>query len=488
MKKAKLIIIDEVNCKFENLDAKDRQYLYKKSKIFNPANRFIPSVRLGRWDGCVYYFTIGGATYINLLEPIIEYLTEQDYEIELEDKRTYNRDFVFDQIDNNCVSYFVWAEDSPIAGQPIMLRDHQTESINIFLKNLQGIQSMPTSSGKSLITSILSKKVEKYGRSIVIVPNKDLITQTEKYYKMLNLDVGVYYGDRKEFFKKHTICTWQSLEKLHQSAIDIGIGEPVTFSDFIDNVVAVIVDEAHGIRGTVLKDMMCKEFAHIPIRWALTGTIPKEPFEIINLTISIGEVIHKLATSDLQDVGIISTCDVKIHQMIDNREFTNYAAEYDFLVTDKDRLEYVSSLITNAALTGNVLVLVGRKETGIKLQKLIPDSVFLSGATKSSIRKEHYDEVKISNSKVIIATSGIAAVGIDVPRLNTLILFEPGKSFIRTVQSIGRVLRTAFDKNHATILDICSTCKFSKRHLTSRKKWYNEQKFPFSIQKVIWQK
>jgi superfamily II DNA or RNA helicase len=339
----------------------------------------------------------------------------------------------------------------------------------------------------SLITAVLSKKIEKYGRSIVIVPSKDLITQTEAYYKILGLDVGVFYGDRKEYFKKHTICTWQSLEQLRKAPIDIGVGEPITIKEFINEVVAVIIDECHMAKATVLSSLLTKEFSHIPIRWAVTGTVPKEPFEMINLTISIGDVIHKLATSELQELGILSNCDVKIIQMIDFREFTSYSAEYDYLVTDHNRLEYVAKLIENASNTGNILVLVGRKETGKTLAELIDGSVFLSGATKSSTRREHYDEVAISNSKVIIATAGIAAIGIDIPRLNHLMIFEGGKSYIRTVQSVGRSLRTSFDKNHAIIWDICSSCKFSKRHLTNRKKWYADQKFPFVVEKIDWQ-
>lgn len=375
-----------------------------------------------------------------------------------------------------------------MAGQPIILRDHQTYIVNKFLTNLQGIISSPTGSGKSCIASILSKKVEKYGRSIVIVPNKDLITQTEKYYVDLGMDVGVYYGDRKDFFKTHTICTWQSLAKLMQSPIDIGLDEPVTFDNFINNVVAVIVDEAHGLRGNLLSKLMCGPLAKIPIRWAVTGTVPKDDYDLINLTISVGEVLYKLPTAALQAKGLLSKCDVKIMQMIDTRSFTSYADELNYLVTDEKRLQFMANLIIEAAKTGNVLVLVGRKETGKELEKLIPDSIFLSGATKSKDRKAEYDKIKVSNHKVILATSQIAAVGIDIPRIFHLFLIECGKSFVRTIQSVGRSLRTAKDKNHSYIWDICSTCKFSKRHLTNRKKYYNSEEFPYTVQKIDWQK
>ena len=71
------------------------------------------------------------------------------------------------------------------------------------LQEQQGISCLPTASGKSLVTAILSKKVEKYGRSIIIVPNKDLITQTEIYYKILGMD-SVYIIANQKIFSKHT--------------------------------------------------------------------------------------------------------------------------------------------------------------------------------------------------------------------------------------------------------------------------------------------
>lgn len=486
MNTAILKIHDEVNCSFEGLPPEIRRVLNAKSKIFNPSLRFTPAVRLGRWDGKTPYFSIGGSTYINLLPSQIEYIAEQGWEITIEDTRTYNRSFDFSSVDKDYVAATAWPIGHQLAGQPVVLRDHQVEAINKFLENMQGIMCLPTGSGKSLITAILSQKIEKYGRSIVIVPNKDLITQTEEYYTLLGLDVGVYYGDRKDFFKTHTICTWQSLEKLRQNAIDCGLEEPVTFKKFMQGVVAVIVDECHGVKAEKLSDILTKELAHVPIRWALSGTIPKELHEVVNLTIAIGDIIHTLATVDLQDIGVLSDCNVKILQLIDTQMFKDYHAEYEFLVSSPERLGFISKLIRAASESGNVLVLVGRKETGKQLEELIPDSIFLSGATDSKTRKEHYNEVKTSNSKVIIATAGIAAVGIDVPRINHLFLIESGKSFVRTIQSVGRALRTSFDKVNAQIWDICSSCKYSKKHLTERKRYYREQQFPFTIEKINW--
>jgi superfamily II DNA or RNA helicase len=101
-------------------------------------------------------------------------------------------------------------------------------------------------------------------------------------------------------------------------------------------------------------------------------------------------------------------------------------------------------------------------------------------------RKEEYDEIKTSDNKIIIATYGVAAVGINIPRIFNLVLIEPGKSFVRVIQSIGRGIRKAEDKDFVQIWDITSNCKFAKRHLTTRKKFYTEASYPYQVEKVEW--
>ena len=72
----------------------------------------------------------------------------------------------------------------------------------------------------------------------------------------------------------------------------------------------------------------------------------------------------------------------------------------------------------------------------------------------------------------------------NIPRIFNLVLIEPGKSFVRVIQSIGRGIRKAEDKDFVQIWDITSTCKYAKRHLTERKKYYREAQYPFTITKV----
>ena len=483
---ARLIIHDEVNVKIEGLDLTTRKNLVNKFKYEIPGARYQPSVRLGRWDGKVAFFQLGGSTYINLLPDILVYLEQQGYDVAVEDTREYSTTFAFDQIAEDTFADIAWPKGHPKAGEPIMLRDYQVEILNNFLTNPQSVQEIATGAGKTIMTAALSKSVEPYGRSIIIVPNKSLVTQTEDDYKNLGLDVGVYFGDRKEWGRTHTICTWQSLNVLlkntrnHEAECTIG--------EFIEGVVCVMVDEVHMAKADALKTLLTGVFAHVPIRWGLTGTIPKEDYAAVSIFCSLGNVVGKLSASELQEAGHLANCHVNIIQLVDHVEYNNYQTELKYLVETSERLDYISDLVTRVNGTGNTLVLVDRIATGkLLVEKLGDRAVFVSGATKAKDRKDQYDEVAISSDKIIVATYGVAAVGINIPRIFNLVLIEPGKSFVRVIQSIGRGIRKAEDKDHVQIWDITSTCKFAKRHLTKRKAFYKEANYPFTLEKADWQ-
>ena len=632
-----IIIKDEVNIKIEGLELTERKALSNKFKYDIPGARYLPAVRLGRWDGKVAFFQLGGSTYTNLLVDIIPYLYERGYDIELKDLRTYNTQFEFSKVTEETFKHKVWPAKHPMAGKPVELRDYQIEIINKFLENPQCIQEIATGAGKcrtydsklsiylnkdtdvnlnisigefvesiaefkdirlfdnqevnisdlhcyvstpsgksqidyiikkenlsgltiilenkieikcakkhilqqsgrdvyasslkigdsidtisglvkivdittlmdttfydigieaphiyydsdgvvhhnTLITAALSYSCEPHGRTIVIVPNKSLVTQTEADYINLGLDVGVYFGDRKEYGRTHTICTWQSLNimlkntKNAESEVDIG--------DFIEDVVCIMVDEVHMAKADALKTLLTSVMSHIPMRWGLTGTVPKEAYEFVSLRCSIGEVIGRLSASELQDQGVLANCHVNVLQLVDHVEYADYQSELRYLLESEARLDAIARMIEAIRATGNTLVLVDRIAPGTALVEKIADSVFVSGGTKATARKDSYDEIAVTDNKVIVATYGVAAVGINIPRIFNLVLIEPGKSFVRVIQSIGRGIRKAEDKDYVEIWDITSTCKFAKRHLTKRRAFYNDANYPFSVKKIDWQ-
>lgn len=486
MKQTTLVIKDQVNVKFEGLDPFTRRKISEALKFFVPYARHMPAFKLGRWDGKVAFATVGGGTFLNLLDRILPLVIEEGYDIQLDDQRpTYN--FTFPAISEEMFADQdkVWPEGHELAGEPIFLRDYQVEAIKTYLSNLQSIQSISTGAGKTLLTASLSYLIEPYGRSIIIVPSKSLVVQTEEDYRNLGLDVGVFYGDRKEWGHTHTICTWQSLSVFSKKERRGELEElGITMEAFLDGVVCVMVDETHSAKANELKDLLCGPMAHVPIRWGLTGTVPKEDHEYVSILSSLGPLVGEIKASDLQEKGVLANCHVDILQLVDEVEYSTYQDEYSYLCSDYRRLNWIASYISELAETGNTVILVDRIETGKFLSEAIDGSVFINGSVKLKERSDEYKSVHSANDKIIIATYGVAAVGINIPRIFNLVMLEAGKSFVRVIQSIGRGIRKAHDKDFVNIIDLCSTAKFSSRHVSKRRGFYKDANYPNKTRKV----
>ena len=87
MKPAIIHVKDEVNCKIEGLDLDTRRKLSNLFSYEIPYARYLPAVRLGRWNGKKAFFQLGGSTYINLLPEILPVLQERGYDPSLNDLR-----------------------------------------------------------------------------------------------------------------------------------------------------------------------------------------------------------------------------------------------------------------------------------------------------------------------------------------------------------------------------------------------------------------
>jgi superfamily II DNA or RNA helicase len=482
MRKCTLVIEDEVNIQFLGIEPDVRRELIKAVEFEVPGARFTPAVRLGRWNGKISYFSLANRSYLNIIDKLIPILEQYNYDIDIDDRRIPVQ-FNFDKITAETYAHFTWPEGHQLAGKNIEVKPHQLETINNSLENIQGVSIVPTGGGKSIVTGILAHQCQTYGRTILIVPSKDLVTQTEEDYRNLGLDVGVYFGDRKEYGNTHIICTWQSLEVLNKHTK--GQTADITIEEFLDGVVCVIVDEVHRGKGNILRTLLSGPLKNIPIRWGLTGTLPEDDGDKMAITCCIGPLLGKVEISDLQDKGILAKLQIHIHQLKDLGEsFPSYPSELKWLTTNKRRIEFLAGEFAELSKSGNTLILVDRIETGKMLQQLIPDSVFVDGSMKSKDRKAEYKEVATVDEKVIIASFGVASTGVNIVRIFNLVLFEPGKAYTKIIQSIGRGIRVAEDKDFLNVYDICSDSKYSKRHLTKRKAHYKEAGYPYKVTKI----
>ena len=134
MRTATLIINDEVNLKVSGLELDVRKKLVNTFKYDVPHARYLPAVRLGRWDGKVAYFQMGGSTYLNLLPEIIPILEDFNYDIDIQDNREYQTVFKFDSVAEDTYSDIMWPKNHPASDTPYCSKRLSSRNYKQFLK------------------------------------------------------------------------------------------------------------------------------------------------------------------------------------------------------------------------------------------------------------------------------------------------------------------------------------------------------------------
>jgi superfamily II DNA or RNA helicase len=110
----------------------------------------------------------------------------------------------------------------------------------------------------------------------------------------------------------------------------------------------------------------------------------------------------------------------------------------------------------------------------------------VDGEDRETIR----ELLKTEQNAIVVASAGTFSTGVNIPSLRNIISASPSKSKIRTLQSIGRVLRKSADKNGATLYDIADDLtwktkkNFTIMHFVARMAIYNEEKFDYKIYPV----
>lgn len=486
MVKLTITFKDYVHCTVRGLTTEDSSIVYKHLRIFNPTAYYTPMYKLGRWDGYISYFTLTGMTYVNLLPEIFSIINMNNYEIEYVYQEGLLKDPALgNEIDSNYLSDLTWYKGHRLEGQPIILEEHQVRCVNAMLKQHRGLLSAATSAGKTLMCGALCKKVKDFGKIVLVVDGIDLCKQTCNELKLFGCDCGIVGCGLREFGHDVTVCTWQTVNSINKKSSDFLNLEELT--QLKKGVIALIFDEVHRCKGNEVKKVAEQVFNNVPIRWGLTGTIPKAKIDFFNLVTAIGPLLNEsVEAKELQDKGFLSKCHISCIRLEDNQRFMNWENEKEYLSSSDERLKFISDLITGIVTTQkNTLVLVDRIITGEKIENYLQnngiDAIFLNGSVKSSDRFTEYEKVKTEDNKCIIAIDKIASTGLNIPRLFNIVFIDYGKAFTKTIQSVGRGLRLAKDKDFVEIYDISSTTKYSKKHFNDRIHYYDEKKYPFRI-------
>jgi len=133
------------------------------------------------------------------------------------------------------------------------------------------------------------------------------------------------------------------------------------------------------------------------------------------------------------------------------------------LTTDRRRNARILELCRAAAAAGrNIICLSDRVEHLVGLKRdweaagddaaaepLPPAALFIGGRSKENLQERRRAE---ESAAVIFATFAMASEGLDIPRLDTLLLATPVGD---VTQAVGRILRPCTAKKQPVIVDLC---------------------------------
>lgn len=473
--------ISKINNIFLRIDA-EQGYLYELNEYFKfrvPGYQHMPLYRSGVWDGFKHIFNIRNRTiYVGLLDQVKKFCEDRDYEFELVDFKDTTNEFSIKEAEE-----FISSLNLP---EEFEDREYQVRAFTLGVRNERNLFLSPTGSGKSFIIYLLTRFFNV--KTLLLVPTVSLVHQMTGDFASYGFDPEqihkIHSGEDKKTDKQVTISTWQSVYKMDKK--------------FFDQFDLIIGDEAHGFEAKSLTSIL--EKCNARFRFGFTGTLSGTKTNKIVLEGLFGPVVVVEKTADLINQGILSKFRIKCivlkysDQIRKLASKLKYQQEVDFIISSKRRNKFIKNLALS--LSGNTLILYFYVENhGKILYDLVKEEAkgrnvyFVHGGVKGEERDKIRKKIEEDENAIIVASSGTFSTGINIKKLDNLIVAASTKSQIRILQSIGRILRKLEGKV-ATLYDLTDDLSWKKkqnytlRHFLERVKIYDGEKFQYKIYNV----
>jgi superfamily II DNA or RNA helicase len=405
--------------------------------------------------------------------------------------------------------------------EPISPYDHQIRLMSEALNRRRVSLMACTAAGKSLsiygISRWLSEKENK--KVLIVVPSSALV---EQLYSDFKYDYGWeqiaehcirIHGESKDkattkqkelleqlnlgeehLLKEITISTWQSLQNKDES--------------FFKPFTAVLVDEAHGMRGAVIRDIVNKCINAQNFRVGLSGTLPENGLEAALIEGCLGKRFEVVRLRQLVELGLVTPVTIhtmKIPYKVELRpkiKRMNYQEETVATTNNKTRFQLMDLLVNSGKINSeNNTIILYRQLTHLDrmfeyLQQNHPQFKYhiIKGEISAIKRNDIRKLFEQSSGNILIGTYQTLQQGVNIKRLDNLVMAESAKSMYMIMQSIGRTVRLYPNKTMAHIYDVCDDCtyqskprnggvgsiqqNYSMKHYEVRSKFYKDDEIP----------
>lgn len=147
------------------------------------------------------------------------------------------------------------------------------------------------------------------------------------------------------------------------------------------------------------------------------------------------------------------------------------------LAEDEERNEIILDLLEECK--DHYTLVLGDRLTQLQyLNEKIGYGVRIDGTMTSKKKKEqreqYIQDMRDGKENLLFATYGLAKEGLDIPRLDRLILASPHRDKATIIQSVGRVERVFENKKTPIVFDVVDNTQFHQNMFKSRKTIYKK--------------
>ena len=342
--------------------------------------------------------------------------------------------------------------------------------VDAALKLGGGLLEVPCGEGKTVdackIISMLNKK------TLFIVHKDDLLHQVMERISLFLPTARVGRIQRQTVDIQNKDIVVAMLQSLSMKEYP-----PGTFESFG----LTIVDECHHISSEVF----CRSLQRFTTRYTLglSATMVRKDGLSDVFKMFLGEIVFSKKRPPMQHV-IVKAIKYKSTDPVFN--ITNYDYRgnpaYSTMITKlcsfSPRSEFILDVLQNELniaktlkLTIQVIILAHNKNLltylydAIVSRNISPVGYYLGGMKQAELKES-------AEKQVIVATYSMAAEGLDIKTLNTLILATPKTDII---QAAGRIVRMKHER--PMIIDIIDPHDMFLRQWQKRKKYFSENKY-----------
>lgn len=483
------IIID---IKFSKIEGEnDVDFLLKLHKHLSfkvEGAEFSPAFKNHHWDGREYLLSKKLEFYTGLLENVKEFYISNNKEVEIVDN-------IKPIVSNKALDI-----TKTLVKLGIKPYDYQLESVKQAEKYNRMIFHHATGSGKSLSIALLTAYFNKL--TAVFVIGKELLYQFhELFTQIFDQEIGII-GDGNCIIKPISIVSvWSAGTALGLKKSEIFNSEETldekydenskeSLIRFISSAKIIHFDECHVAASKTIKSIY--KIINPEGIYGWSGTPSRGSEEDLILTGIFGNYKHKVSASELIKRNILARPHIKFLYIKGGTHFTDtYTKVYNENVVNATHRNLIITTATKDLINKGfqVLVLFKQIKHGNILYELFEQNgiecEFLTGKDSKAHRADVKEKLLAKKSMCVLA-SMVYDIGVNIPTLDALVLCGSGKSSVKTLQRIGRVIRDGKNKKLVAVIDMWDDCKYLKKHAKIRKELYEtESEFEIYMPKGI---